>query len=50
MRYVLIFFQDKSLKTRQGVLALLTELVSVVPGCLTPHFSQLVPGILFCLK
>nr|CAG4642282.1 EOG090X00HY [Evadne anonyx] len=42
--------KDKSLKTRQGVLALLTELVSVVPGCLTPHFSQIVPGILFCLN
>jgi cullin-associated NEDD8-dissociated protein 1 len=49
---VLIVFliQDKSLKTRQGVLALLTELVLVIPGCLSPHFSQLVPGILFCLK
>nr|CAG4641437.1 EOG090X00HY [Eurycercus lamellatus] len=42
--------KDKSLKTRQGVLALLTELVLVMPGCLTPHFSQLVPGILFCLN
>nr|CAG4638230.1 EOG090X00HY [Cyclestheria hislopi] len=42
--------KDKSLKTRQGVLALLTELVQVIPGCLTPHFNQLVPGILFCLN
>jgi len=42
--------KDKSLKTRQGVLALLTKLVMVVPGCLAPHFSQLVPGILFCLN
>jgi len=42
--------KDKSLKTRQGMLALLTELVLVVPGCLAPHFSQLVPGILFCLN
>ncbi|XP_046445430.1 cullin-associated NEDD8-dissociated protein 1-like [Daphnia pulex] len=42
--------KDKSLKTRQGVLALLTELVLVIPGCLSPHFSQLVPGILFCLN
>jgi len=42
--------KDKSLKTRQGVLALLTELVLVLPGCLTPHFSQLVPGILFSLN
>lgn len=32
------------------MLALLTELVLVIPGCLSPHFSQLVPGILFCLK
>nr|CAG4646017.1 EOG090X00HY [Macrothrix elegans] len=42
--------KDKSLKTRQGVLALLTELVLVVPGCLSPHISQLIPGILFCLN
>lgn len=42
--------KDKSLKTRQGVLALLSELVLVIPGCLTPHFNQLVPGILFCLN
>nr|CAG4644545.1 EOG090X00HY [Leptodora kindtii] len=42
--------KEKSLKTRQGVLALLTELVQVIPGCLTVHFTQLVPGILFSLN
>nr|CAG4647643.1 EOG090X00HY [Moina brachiata] len=42
--------KDKSLKTRQGVLSLFTQLVLVVPGCLSAHFNQLVPGILFCLN
>nr|CAG4640607.1 EOG090X00HY [Eulimnadia texana] len=41
---------DKSVKTRQGVLALLTELVQVAPGCLSLHLNQIIPGILFCLN
>nr|CAG4651567.1 EOG090X00HY [Triops cancriformis] len=41
--------KEKSVKTRQGCLALLTELIHVCPGCLTNHVPALVPGILFSL-
>jgi cullin-associated NEDD8-dissociated protein 1 len=42
--------KEKGVRTRQGCLTLLTELVSVAPGCLDAHVPTLVPGILFSLK
>nr|CAG4643698.1 EOG090X00HY [Lepidurus arcticus] len=41
--------KEKSVKTRQGCLALLTELIHVCPGCLTQHVPALIPGLLFSL-
>ncbi|XP_014662099.1 PREDICTED: cullin-associated NEDD8-dissociated protein 1-like [Priapulus caudatus] len=41
--------KEKSVKTRQGCLALLTELVTVLPGALTENVPLLIPGIIFCL-
>lgn len=42
--------QEKSVKTRQGCFALLTELVSVLSGALTNHIQSIIPGILFSLN
>ncbi|XP_071406265.1 cullin-associated NEDD8-dissociated protein 1-like isoform X1 [Pithys albifrons albifrons] len=39
----------KSIKSRQGCFSLLTELASVLPGCLADHIPALVPGIVFSL-
>ena len=41
--------REKSIKTRQGCFALLTELVQVMPGALNEHLNLIVPGILFSL-
>ncbi|NWX41658.1 CAND1 protein, partial [Steatornis caripensis] len=41
--------KDKSIKSRQGCFSLLTELASVLPGCLANHIPALVPGIIFSL-
>ncbi|XP_077989699.1 cullin-associated NEDD8-dissociated protein 1-like isoform X1 [Glandiceps talaboti] len=41
--------KEKSIKTRQGCFALLTELVNVIPGVLSDHIGVLVPGIQFSL-
>ncbi|CAG0890156.1 unnamed protein product [Darwinula stevensoni] len=41
--------KEKSVRTRQGAYALLSELVSVLPGALTNHIHVLVPGIQFSL-
>ncbi|XP_069960266.1 cullin-associated NEDD8-dissociated protein 1 [Cherax quadricarinatus] len=41
--------KEKSIKTRQGCFALLTELVQVYPGALTHHIPVLIPGIQFSL-
>ncbi|XP_063954997.1 cullin-associated NEDD8-dissociated protein 1-like isoform X1 [Lytechinus pictus] len=41
--------KEKSIKTRQGCLNLLTELINVSPGALTAHIPSLVPGIEFSL-
>ncbi|KAM8799820.1 cullin-associated NEDD8-dissociated protein 1-like [Eudromia elegans] len=41
--------KDKSIKSRQGCFSLLTELASVLPGCLADHIPALVPGIVFSL-
>ncbi|XP_045123978.1 cullin-associated NEDD8-dissociated protein 1-like [Portunus trituberculatus] len=41
--------KEKSIKTRQGCFALLTELVQVYPGALTHHIPALIPGIQFSL-
>jgi cullin-associated NEDD8-dissociated protein 1 len=41
--------REKSIKTRQGCFALLTELVIVMPGALNDHLHLIVPGILFSL-
>ena len=37
--------REKSIKTRQGCFALLTQLMVVLPGALTDHLAALVPGI-----
>ncbi|CAD5120365.1 DgyrCDS8938 [Dimorphilus gyrociliatus] len=42
-------FRQKSIKTRQCCFALLTELVTVLPGCLSPYIQMLIPGIQFSL-
>ena len=41
--------KEKSIKTRQGCFALLTELIQVYPGALTNHIPALIPGIHFSL-
>uniref|UniRef100_A0A8B9VGZ6 TATA-binding protein interacting (TIP20) domain-containing protein n=1 Tax=Anas zonorhyncha TaxID=75864 RepID=A0A8B9VGZ6_9AVES len=41
--------KEKSIKSRQGCFSLLTELASVLPGCLADHIPALVPGIVFSL-
>lgn len=41
--------KEKSVKTRQGCFNLLTEVVLVLPGALTDHVSDLIPGIQFSL-
>lgn len=42
--------REKSIKTRQGSFALLTEVVNVLPGSLTEHVVSLIPGILYSLR
>ncbi|GAB1606379.1 cullin-associated NEDD8-dissociated protein 1 [Argonauta hians] len=39
--------KEKSVKTRQGCIGLLMELVQVLPGALTNHMPALIPGILY---
>lgn len=41
--------KEKSVKTRQGCLTLLTELIHVSPGALANHIPALVPGIQYSL-
>jgi len=41
--------KEKSIKTRQGCFALLTELIVVLPGALATHMDQIIPGIQFSL-
>ena len=41
--------KEKSIKTRQGCFALLTELILVLPGALASHMNLLVPGVQFSL-
>ena len=41
--------KEKSIKTRQGCFALLTELIHVLPGALATHMDLIVPGIQFSL-
>ena len=41
--------KEKSVKTRQGCFALLTDLIIVLPGSLATHMDQIIPGIQFCL-
>ncbi|XP_055342384.1 cullin-associated NEDD8-dissociated protein 1-like [Paramacrobiotus metropolitanus] len=40
---------DKSIKSRQATLQMLSRLVGVLKGCLTEHFHLLLPGLEFCL-
>jgi hypothetical protein len=42
--------RDRSVKTRQGCFTLLSQLVSVFPGCLGVHIPAILPGILFSLR
>ena len=41
--------KEKGVRTRQGCLSLLTELVNVAPGALDSHVPVLIPGILYSL-
>ncbi|XP_053576746.1 cullin-associated NEDD8-dissociated protein 1 [Bombina bombina] len=41
--------RDKSIKSRQGCFAVLTELTSALPGCLSQHIPTLIPGLVFSL-
>lgn len=41
--------REKSIKTRQGSFAVLTELVTVLPGALSEHIPSLIPGIQYSL-
>jgi len=41
--------KEKSIKTRQGAFQLLTELILVIPGALSPHVPMLIPGIEYSL-
>ncbi|XP_074601185.1 cullin-associated and neddylation-dissociated 1 [Brevipalpus obovatus] len=41
--------REKSIKTRQGCFTLLTEITTVLPGCLRDHTESLFPGILYSL-
>ncbi|XP_054136757.1 cullin-associated NEDD8-dissociated protein 1-like isoform X1 [Melozone crissalis] len=41
--------KEKSIKSRQSCFSLLTELASVLPGCLADHIPALIPGIVFSL-
>ena len=40
----------KNGKTRQGCFSLLSQLVNVLPGALSNHLSQIVPGIQYSLN
>lgn len=42
--------KERSVKTRTDCLALLKELVIVLPGALTNHVGTLIPGIQFSLR
>lgn len=42
--------KERSVKTRTDCLALLKELVIVLPGALTNHIGTLIPGIQFSLR
>ncbi|MGH0163909.1 UNVERIFIED_CONTAM: hypothetical protein FKN15_056135 [Acipenser sinensis] len=41
--------KEKSIKSRQGCLCLLTELVNVLPGAMADHIPALIPGIVYSL-
>ncbi|XP_033878913.3 cullin-associated NEDD8-dissociated protein 1-like [Acipenser ruthenus] len=41
--------KEKSIKSRQGCLCLLTELANVLPGALADHIPALIPGIVYSL-
>ena len=43
-------FKSPSMKTRQGVFMVLNDLVITLPGCLSDHFSTVVPGIEKCFE
>jgi hypothetical protein len=42
--------KEKSVKTRQGCFALLTELVTVLAGALANHIAAIIPGIQYSLS
>lgn len=42
--------RDRSVKTRQGCFALLTSVITVLPGALDNHVGAIIPGILYCLR
>lgn len=49
VKAVHIQLRERSIKTRQDCLALLRELVNVIPAALTIHVPLLMPGIQYSL-
>lgn len=49
VKAVHIQLRERSIKTRQDCLALLRELVNVLPAALTLHIPALIPGIQYSL-
>lgn len=49
IRAVQPLMREKSVKTRQDCFILLRELLNALPGALTNHIDQLIPGIQFSL-
>lgn len=49
VKAVHIQLRERSIKTRQDCLALLRELVYVIPAALTDHIPALIPGIQYSL-
>ena len=43
-------FKSPSMKTRQGIFMVLNDLVITLPGCLSEHFSTIVPGVERCFE
>ncbi|XP_050436438.1 cullin-associated NEDD8-dissociated protein 1 [Adelges cooleyi] len=50
VKAIYIQMKERSVKTRTDCLALLKELVIVLPGALTNHIGTLIPGIQFSLS
>lgn len=49
VKAVHVQLRERSIKTRQDCLALLRELLNVIPAALTNHIPALIPGIQYSL-